>query len=33
MTKPEKKDQDFGHCGDCRACWSKEVANISYPLH
>jgi hypothetical protein len=33
MTKPEKKEQDFGHCGDCRACWSKEVANISYPLH
>lgn len=24
---------DFGHCGDCRACWSKDVANVSYPLH
>jgi hypothetical protein len=24
---------DLGHCGACRACWSKEVANISYPLH
>lgn len=33
MTKAEKKKQDFGHCGDCRACWSKDVANISYPLH
>lgn len=33
MTKEQKKEQDFGHCGDCRACWSKDVANISYPLH
>lgn len=33
MTKAEKKDQDFGHCGDCRACWSKDVSNISYKLH
>ena len=22
-----------GTCGDCRACWDKEVANVSYPLH
>jgi hypothetical protein len=20
-------------CGSCRACWSKDVANVSYPLH
>lgn len=20
-------------CGACRACWNKDVANISYPLH
>lgn len=20
-------------CGDCRACWSLDVANVSYPLH
>lgn len=20
-------------CGDCRACWSKSVSNVSYPLH
>lgn len=33
MSKAEKKEQDFGHCGNCRACWSKDVANISYPLH
>ena len=33
MTREQKKEQDFGHCGDCRACWSKDVSNISYPLH
>lgn len=22
-----------GECGDCRACWSKDVPSISYPLH
>lgn len=22
-----------GNCGDCRACWSKDVANVSYKLH
>lgn len=20
-------------CGDCRACWSSDVPNVSYPLH
>jgi len=20
-------------CGDCRACWDRDVANVSYPLH
>lgn len=20
-------------CGQCRACWSRDVANVSYPLH
>jgi hypothetical protein len=20
-------------CGDCRACWSRDVKNVSYPLH
>lgn len=20
-------------CGECRACWDKSVANVSYPLH
>jgi hypothetical protein len=20
-------------CGPCRACWSRDVANVSYPLH
>lgn len=22
-----------GKCGDCRACWSKDVPNVSYPKH
>ncbi len=22
-----------GHCGDCRACWSPKVANVSYHVH
>ena len=33
MTRDQKKTQDFGHCGNCRACWSNDVENISYPLH
>lgn len=38
-----KDGQPMGHgcparqqgnaCGDCRACWSKDVANVSYPKH
>ena len=28
-----KSKIDLGHCGSCRACWSKDVPNISYPLH
>jgi len=35
LDKPNKAKSkiDLGHCGSCRACWSKEVSNISYPLH
>ena len=33
MAREEKKEQDFGHCGNCRACWNPTVKNISYPLH
>ena len=22
-----------GKCGDCRACWSKEVSVVAYPAH
>ena len=29
----ENKTLDVGHCGDCRACWDKSIANISYPKH
>lgn len=25
--------QQGGNCGDCRACWTHSVANVSYPLH
>ena len=31
--KAKDKSYDFGHCGDCRACWSFDVENVSYPLH
>ena len=33
LTRQEKKVIDFGHCGNCRACWSKDVKNVSYGLH
>ena len=35
LPAQERKAQgwDFGHCGDCRACWSPEVTNVSYGLH
>ena len=22
-----------GKCGDCRACWSKKITTVNYPLH
>ena len=22
-----------GYCGDCRACWNRDVANVSYRFH
>jgi hypothetical protein len=25
--------QQGNQCGECRACWSHDVANVSYPLH
>lgn len=25
--------RNAGKCGDCRACWSADVANVSYPKH
>lgn len=33
MSRADKRSYDFGHCGDCRACWSADVANVSYGLH
>ena len=33
LTKDDKKEYDFGYCGDCRDCWSKEITNVSYFKH
>jgi hypothetical protein len=35
MRKPksERAEFDFGHCGNCRACWNPEIPNVTYPLH
>lgn len=42
-TVHRKTDSPDGHicpasqqgnaCGSCRACWSREISNVSYPLH
>ena len=32
-NKAKKRALDFGHCGNCRKCWSKSVKNITYKLH
>ena len=29
----QRADQGGGSCGSCRACWSPEVPNVSYPAH
>ena len=33
LNREGRKPYDFGHCGDCRACWSADVPNVSYGLH
>jgi hypothetical protein len=33
FNKHEKKALDFGHCGDCRKCWNKNIKNITYFQH
>ncbi len=33
LTKEEARKQDFGHCGKCRACWSKDEKIIAYVGH
>lgn len=30
---PKKHGLDLGHCGDCRACWSRDVEWVSYAAH
>jgi len=32
-TKVCEAYQRSGKCGDCRACWSKDVQVIAYPAH
>ena len=27
------KGEKAGKCGDCRACWNREVKNVSYHKH
>lgn len=31
--KALSKDGKTANCGACRACWDKDVPNVSYPLH
>lgn len=26
-------DNQGGYCGDCRACWNRDVSNVSYVFH
>tara|TARA_R100001594_G_scaffold92853_1_gene127176 strand:- start:1285 stop:2010 length:726 start_codon:yes stop_codon:yes gene_type:complete len=33
LTKEQIREQDFGHCGTCRSCWSKEEQTIAYVGH
>lgn len=33
LKRSQKSAYDLGHCGDCRACWSADVVNVSYGLH
>jgi hypothetical protein len=33
MDKKQKKELDFGHCGECRKCWNKDIKNIVYLEH
>ena len=33
LSRADKKQLDFGHCGDCSNCWNKNVKNVSYPAH
>lgn len=29
----DKKDPEYGKCGECRMCWDATVEHVSYPLH
>ena len=33
LSRADKKELDFGHCGDCSNCWNKNIKNVSYPAH
>ena len=33
LTTRRGKGRKYGYCGDCRACWDKAVANVSYGKH
>ena len=32
-TPAQKKELDFGHCGNCRSCWDRKIPNIEYGKH
>ena len=31
LEKTEKNE--FGYCGNCRACWNNAVSNVCYFMH
>ena len=32
-TPAQKKELDFGHCGNCRSCWDRNTPNVEYGKH
>ena len=33
LDKKEKTKHDFGQCGSCRACWNRNIKQVSYKEH